>query len=129
MLLLQAGYTQNFIDALLRTVSFWSDERLAAYIEQNLNYDVPGYKMGTPRVPNDGLAYLHEDEAVINAPLAAMMRRALGMKAAPASSYGSNNSRRLTIENMVINAGNGQNGRQLRREVELALENVLRSVM
>jgi hypothetical protein len=52
---------------LLNSVSGWSDERVASYIERTFGIDIPGYKMGTSFVPRTGLAMVHQGEEIIPA--------------------------------------------------------------
>jgi hypothetical protein len=69
-----AGWTDNMIFDMLRQFRNWTDAQLAQWIEDTFDYDVPGYRAGIDRVPHTGLAVLHQDEAVLSAPVAAQYR-------------------------------------------------------
>jgi chemotaxis protein histidine kinase CheA len=99
----ERGIPEGVISGLLRSVSGWSDERIAKYIERTFDIDIPGYAMGTPFVPRTGLALVHRGEE-INPP---------GRR-----SY--DNSRQIVVHPgaVQITAGPGMNEEQLGRIFE-----------
>lgn len=102
-----------------------SDAELARWLEQTFGIDVPGYLLGTPFVPQTGLAMLHRGEMVLPPGMAEMARNAgifNGMHGASSSSISYDN-RRLSIAPgaIVVHAAPGQSaqdiGAAVRREI------------
>lgn len=69
-----ANWPDGVIFSQLRTIRGWTDAVLAKWIEDIFGFDVPGYRAGIDRVPKSGLAFLHEDETVLNPAKAAQYR-------------------------------------------------------
>jgi hypothetical protein len=71
---INSGWPEGAIFSMMNTMRDMTDAQLAAWIERTFSIDVPGYRAGIDRVPRNGLAYLHEDEAVLNPAKAAQYR-------------------------------------------------------
>jgi hypothetical protein len=72
--MIAAGWTDDQVFTYLRIIKTWTDTKLAQWIEDIFDFDVPGYQMGTPFVPRTGPAILHRGEAVLNSMDAARFR-------------------------------------------------------
>jgi hypothetical protein len=62
---LGAGYTEAFVKNIIDAMRSWTDRQIAIWLERSFGIDIPGYKAGTPYVPQTGLAWLHEGEGVL----------------------------------------------------------------
>lgn len=116
------GAWRQFFDSL-------SDAQLARWIETNSDIDVPGYLHGIDRVPQTGLAMLHEGEAVLDAESAGVLRRALGVQApaigsSPTISAGRGGGNTLYVQRgaIVINPPPGMPVEEVGAEFERRLE-------